>query len=110
MAPAPGRAHGHSYFITRSTNVTAIRAVPLIPSGVSLLLREYVTTCTVSRETRYFRKAAVIQEGRKAAIQEVRVRINPNPNPLSLPGIAPTYIRVNPNAGGPTRQRERPKG
>jgi len=22
---APGRAHGHSYFITRSTNVTAIR-------------------------------------------------------------------------------------
>jgi len=24
-SPAPGRAHEHSYFITRSTNVTAIR-------------------------------------------------------------------------------------
>ena len=41
-SPAPGRAHEHSYFITRSTNVTAIRlSVTISQPWVTLTKRAH---------------------------------------------------------------------
>jgi len=31
--------------------IAGVASVTVYPSGISLLLREYITTCTVSRET-----------------------------------------------------------